>query len=179
MLVVIVFAGLTPGASPYCGDGGCSWNPQPLTLLDTDVRLGVEASPTTMRAFYAHVRQPGVRLALAAADAINSVPFGFLLLCVGLALRRFGTQDGDALARGLPWLRRASLAAIVWTIVTPLYDSVVQTVLSPGTPSGAAVQVLVYLNSIASGLLLAAASYAAIWALEAGLRTQRDLENFV
>ncbi|TCM04724.1 hypothetical protein [Sphingomonas sp. PP-CC-3G-468] len=179
MLVVIAFAGLPPGASPHCGEGGCFWNPQPLTLLDTNVRLEVEASPDTMRAFDAHVRRPDIRLALAGADAIDSVPFGFLLLCVGLALRQFGTQDVDALARGLPWLRRASLAAIIWTVVSPLYDSVVETVLSPGTPSGAAVQISIYLSSLATGLLLAMAGYAAIWALEAGLRTQRDLENFV
>lgn len=179
MLIVIAFAGLTPGASPYCGAGGCLWNPKPTALLERDVRMAVEESPVTKRAFDAHISRPIVRLELAAADAIDSVPFGVLLLCIGVALRRLGAQDSDGLAQALPWLRRASLAAIVWTVAKPLYESTVETILSPGTPSGATVQISIYLADLAAGLLLATAAYAAIWALEAGLRTQRDLEDFV
>lgn len=179
MLFVIAFAGLTPGAYPSCGTGGCVWNPKPTALLDRDVRMAVEESPATKRAFDAHISRPIVRLELAAADAIDSIPFGVLLLCIDVALRRLGAQDADALAQALPWLRRASLAAIVWTVASPLYESTVETILSPGTPSGATVQISIYLADIASGLLLATAAYAAIWALEAGLRTQRDLEDFV
>ena len=36
-----------------------------------------------------------------------------------------------------------------------------------------------YLADIATGLLLAIAAYCAIWAIEAGLRAQRDLDDFV
>ncbi len=179
MLLVIAFAGLTPGASPYCGTRGCLWNPKPTALLERDVRMAVEETPATKRVFDAYISRPIVRLGLAAADAVDSVPFGILLLCIGVALRRLGAQDGDALAQALPWLRRASLAAIVWTVVSPLYESTVETLLSPGTPSGPTVQISIYLADIAGGLLLAIAAYAAIWALEAGLRTQRDLEDFI
>jgi hypothetical protein len=179
MLVVVAVAGLTPGASPYCSDQGCAWNPVPTKLLDSDVRMQVEASDATRRAFAAHVGRPSVRLQLAAAEAIDSLPFGCLLLCLGRALRRFGMQREEALARGLPWLRRASLAAIVWAISSPFYNSVLESVLSGGTPSGPMVMIALYLDDIAAGLLLAMAAYATIWTLEAGLRTKRDLDDFV
>lgn len=179
MLVVIAFAGLTPGAYPYCGEGGCSWNTLPARLLDSQVREAVEATPAAMRAFETHASRPTVRLALAAADAIDSLPFGVLLLSVGLALRRLGAQGADALAQALPWLRRASLAAIAWTALDPVHEGAVEAILSAGTPKGASISLSFYLGDIASGLLLAMAAYAAIWAMEAGLRSQRDLDGFV
>ncbi len=179
MLVVIAFAGLTPGASPVCDERGCIWNMRPTALLDRDVRLTVEATPATRQRFDAYVARPGVRLALAAADAIDSLPFGVLLLCIGVALRQMGKGSADALARALPWLRRASLAAIVWTILSPFYDTAVESILSPGTPTGPTIQFFIYGSSIAIGALLATAAYVAIWALEAGLRAQRDLADFV
>ena len=179
ILFVIAFAGLTPGASPYCGQGGCVWNPQPTTLLDSEERMQVEKSPGARRTFEAYVSRPGVRLRLAGIEAIESIPFALLLLSVGLALRRLGGRGADALGEALAWLRRASLAAIVWTLASPVYESLLETVLSPGTPSGAGLQISIYLADLATGLLLAIAAYAAIWAMEAGLRAQRDLENFV
>ncbi len=179
MLGVVAFGGLTPGASPVCDGGGCRWNARPAALLDRDVRLTVEATPVAQARFDAWVARPDVRLALAGAKAIDALPFAVLLLCVGVALRRLGTAGSDALAQALPWLRRASLAAIVWTILAPFYDSAVESILSPGTPEGAVLQLSFYADDLVVGALLAIAAYVAIWAMEAGLATQRDLENFV
>lgn len=179
MLGVVAFAALTPGAAPMCDGQGCRWNARPTALLDRDVRLAVEATPATRVRFDAHVARPDVRLALAAARALDALPFGVLLLCVGVALRRLGTAGSDALAQALPWLRRASLTAIVWTILGSFYDSAAETILSPGTPEGGTVMLSFYADDLVVGALLSMAAYVAIWAVEAGLATQRDLENFV
>ncbi len=177
---VIAFAGLTPGASPVCGGGyGCMWNMRPTTLLPEETRMGIELSPAARRTFEAYAMRPDVRLGLAAVDAITSLPFAVLLLSVGLALRRLGGRGADTLAQALPWLRRASMAAMVWTLLGPVYESVLETLLSPGTPDGLSFITTFYLADIAGGLLLAFAAYAAIWAVEAGLKAQRDLDDFV
>jgi hypothetical protein len=180
MVVVVVFAGLTPGASPYCEVGGrCVWKAQPTLLLSEEVRLEVGATPKAQRAFDAYVARPDVRLGLAGIQAINLAPFAFLLLGVGLALRRLGGSSADTLARALKWLRLASLAAGAWALTNPIYESLVDTLLSAGTPSGPQTQIWINLANIAGGLLLACAAYATIWALEAGLAARRDLDRFV
>lgn len=180
MLPVIAFAGLTPGASPACGGGdGCVWVARPVTLIDSDERLRVEASPAAMRTFKAYAAQSWVRWGLAGIEAIDCLPFGALLFSLGVALRRLGGRGADPLQRALPWLRRASVAAIVWTLAHAVYESAVESWLSPGTPAGATLRPVFYLADIAAGLLLSLAAYAAIWAIEAGLRAQRDLDDFV
>ena len=55
MLPVIVFAGLTPGASPYCGGEGCLWVSKPASLLSQEIRLQVEATAETRAVFAAYV----------------------------------------------------------------------------------------------------------------------------
>ena len=180
MVLVIAFAGFTPGASPYCGGGnGCAWTAQPVILLGEEVRPQIWASAEARHTFLAYVARPSVRLGLAAIDAIDTVPFALLLLSVGLALRRLGGHGVDAPAKALRWLRLASIAAIVWALARPVYESLLQTLLSAGTPSGAELQISIYLGDVATVLLLAIAAYAAIWAVEAALRTQRDLDDIV
>lgn len=180
MLPVIAFAGLTPGASPGCGGGyGCVWEARPVTLIDSDERLRVEASPAVLKALNAFAAQGRVRLGLAGIEAINALPFAALLFSVGVALRRLGGRGADPLQRALPWLRRASIAAIVWTLAHAVYQTALESWLSPGTPAGPTLYTNIYLADIATGLLLAIAAYCAIWAIEAGLRAQRDLDDFV
>jgi hypothetical protein len=180
MLGVVAVAGLSPGASPICGTGeGCVWRARPVTLLDQDVRIAVLATPATLRAFEAYVARPEVRLGLAAAEAINLGPFAFLLLGVGLALRRLGGSGADTLAQALRWLRLACIAAIVWALTSPVHESLLGTLLSPGTPTGPKLEVYIYLDEIGGGLLLALAAYAAIWAVEAGFEARRDLDSFI
>lgn len=180
MAVVIAVAGLSPGASPVCDIAtGCVWRNQPATLLDQDVRSSVLASTARLRTYEAYVARPDVRLGLAAVEAINLGPFAFVILGVGLALRRLGGSGSAALTKALRWLRLSSIAAIVWALVSPLYDCLLATLLSPGTPNGANVEMYIYLDKIGAGLLLALAAYTAIWAVEAGLDARRDLDSFV
>lgn len=178
--LAIANAGISPGASPSCGGGQpCAWKEVPAELLDQEVRIAVLATPARRQAFEAHVARTDVRLGLAAIEAINLGPFAVLLVCVGLALRRLGATGADTLPRALRWLRLSAVAAIVWALTSPLYDSLLGTLLSPGTPDGAQIVLYIYLNKIGGGLLLAFAAYAAIWAVEAGLEARRDLDNFV
>ncbi|KQM18078.1 hypothetical protein ASE73_08460 [Sphingomonas sp. Leaf24] len=180
MPFVIVTAGLTPGANPYCGGGkGCVWKAQPSLLLDEETRLQVAATATTQRRFESYAARPDIRIGLALVDAVDSVPFGMMMFSVGLALRRLGGPVQDALLQALRWLRRASAAAILWSLAQPVYETLLTILLSPGTPAWPMVAPSIYLASIATGLLLALAAYATIWALEATLRAQRDLAEFV
>jgi hypothetical protein len=119
-----------------------------------------------------------VRLGVAGVTLLDLGPFALMLMGVGLALRRL-SGAGDPLARALPWLRLASLAAIVWALARPLSDSLREMLLAPGTPSGPHWQITADLGEVGIALLLAIAAHAAIWALEAGIRAQRDLEDFV
>ncbi|NLS25523.1 hypothetical protein S2M10_04900 [Sphingomonas sp. S2M10] len=180
MAIVIAVAGLSPGASPVCDiEAGCVWRNQPSILLDQDVRGIVLASPAGLKTFEAYVARPDVRLGLAAVEMINLGPFAFVMLGVGLALRRLGGRGSVALPKALRWLRLSSIAAILWALMSPLYDCLLATLLSPGTPNGATVEWFIYLDKIGAGLLLALAAYTAIWAVEAGLEARRDLDGFI
>lgn len=180
LAIVIAVAGLSPGASPMCDfEVGCVWRNQPVILLDQDLRTAVLASPARREAFEAYVARPEVRLGLAAVEAINLGPFAFVILGVGLALRHLGGSGSAALAKALRWLRRASIGAILWALASPVYECLLATLLSPGTPNGATVVWFIYLDKIGAALLLALAAYTAIWAVEAGLEARRDLDRFV
>lgn len=180
MGIVIAVAGVSPGASPVCDfETGCMWRNQPAILLDQDLRGSVLASPARLRTFEAYVARPEVRLGLAAVETINLGPFAFVILGVGLALRRLGGSGSAALAKALRWLRLSSISAMIWALASPLYDCLLATLLSPGTPNGATVEWFIYLDKIGAGLLLALAAYTAIWAVEAGLEARRDLDRFV
>jgi hypothetical protein len=180
MPIVIAVAGLTPGAWPICGGGyGCAWNANATTLLPEESRAEIEGSPSALARYEAYVARTDVRIGLAAIEAIDLLPFMALLGTVGIALRRLGGSGADTLERALPWLRRASLAAIVWTLAGPVYQSALETWLSRGMPSGFQIVTTILLAPIAGGLLLAFAAYAAIWAVEAALKAQRDLDRFI
>ena len=179
MLPVIAFAGLTPGAAPYCGTDGCFWDSAPATLLSQEVRLQVEASAKARSSFSAYVALPGVRLGLAAIEAIISLPFGLLLACVGLALRRLGAPGEDAMVEALQWLKRGSAAAVIWALASPVYETLVESFLSPGTPTGPTLQIVVNLAYITTSLLLALAAYAVTGAMETAIRNQNELDGFV
>lgn len=67
----------------------------------------------------------------------------------------------------------------MWTLAGPIYESALETWLSQGMPSGFQIVTTILLAPIAGGLLLAFAAYAAIWAVEAALKAQRDLDRFI
>lgn len=103
----------------------------------------------------------------------------FLYVAVGLTLWRLGSQSDDVLARALPWLKRAASAALAWAVAQPITDSLRTMLLYPGTPTGPSWYIAIDLTVAGPTLLLAIAAYATAWALEAGIRAERDLAGFV
>lgn len=162
-----------------CGEQGCTWTQRPWYLLDEEGQKAVSASPAAERTFAAYAERPLVRMGIAGTSAIGAWPFAALLLLVGLALRRLGRGGGEALAAALARLRWAATAALVWAIARPVSDALMASLLSSGTPGGAEWQIPIDLGDMGTALMLAVAAYAVVWALEAGLRAQRDLQSFV
>jgi hypothetical protein len=172
-------AAVVPGPNLNCVESGCGWTLQPARLLGEDRRAEVLASPAATRRFDAYTAQPPVRLGLGVVMLIRNGPFAMLLLGVGLALRRLGARNGDPLADALPWLRFASLAAIASAFAGPIGASLLESLLSRGTPDGPHWIIVADFGEVGTGLLLAVAAYASAWALEAGVGAQRDLDSFV
>lgn len=178
-VLLVVLAGAAAGTTFHCGADGCHWTAQPMLLLDEDDRTSVAASAAARRTFDAYAARPLVRLGLVGVEAIQTGPFALLLLGVGLALRRLGGRKEGQLARALPWLRLAALAAIGWALARPVADSLMAMLLAPGTPGGRRWQLSVDVGDIGIALMLGIAAYAAVWAIESGLQAQRDLDDFV
>lgn len=170
-----------PAPTIYLDENGLRWRSEPLTLLDEEDRAIVAASSVNERRFTAYVEEPHTRLLLAAIRSLSSLPFVGLILGVGLALRGLGSNKDDPLAYAVPWLRRASIAAVLWTLAMPLVDSLTATALAHGLPTDDYTFYFVVedLTEVSSAMLLAIAAYAAVWAVETGLRAQRDLAEIV
>ncbi|MES2338727.1 MAG: hypothetical protein V4537_11565 [Pseudomonadota bacterium] len=168
-----------PGPKFDCAAGPCRWTIRPARLLDDDERAAVVASAATERRFDAYVGQPIVRVGLAGAMAIRSGPFAILLLGIGMALRRLGARAGDPLGDALPWLRVASLGALAQAFAGPIGASLMASLLSRGTPDGPHWILMLDFNAICIALMLGVAAYATVWALEAGIKAQRDLAEIV
>lgn len=170
-----------PAPFIYVDNKGVRWKSEPLTLLDEQDRTIVAASVENSRRFAAYVARPRTRMMLAAIRQVKAIPFVCLILGIGLALRRLGGRHSDPLARALPWLRRASIAAILWALSMPVVDSLTATVLAHGLPNDedAFYFAVTDWTEVNSALMLAIAAYATIWAIETGLRAQRDLDDFV
>lgn len=179
MALGIVLSGLIAGGRMECGETGCEWSMRPSLLLDDDDRAKLQATPAAEQTFTAYAGRPVVRAGIIGVSLIETGPFALMLLGVGLALRRLGGGSRDALARALTWLRIASQAALAWAIARPLSDSLMDSLLSAGTPDGARWQISIDLLDIGTALMLGTAAFATVWALEAGLRAQRDLDDFV
>lgn len=174
-----LLSGIFPGPKSHCGESGCTWSLRPSMLLEEEVMRAVQASPTAERRFDAYAARPLVRAGIAGVTALDDGPFALILLCVGLALRRLGGKEGQPLAAALPWLRRAALMAVIWAIGRPVSDSLMVMLLSPGTPEGGQWAITIDLLDIGSALMLGIAAFATVWAIEAGLKAQRDLDRFV
>lgn len=175
----IPLAGLWPAPRSHCGDQGCTWSSDPVTLFDEQDAEKLRAAPADSQRLKVYVQRPLIRLGLAGIEAIDVGPLVVLLVAVGIALRRLGGPPRDAFAQALPWLRRATIAAILWAIAQPLSDSLRQMLLYRGTSWGPHWLIALDFNAMAMPLLLSLAAYAAVWALESGLQAQRDLDDFV
>ncbi|MHA6722614.1 hypothetical protein [Sphingomonas sp. RS2018] len=178
-LLTTISVAIVPGPVFNCVNGPCRWTIQPARLLDDDERAAVTATPVKEARFDAYVARPTTRFGLLGIAIVQKGPFALLLLGVGVALRRLGADHGHPLADALPWLRRASIAAMLTAISSLIGDSLMQSLLSIGTPGGPHWIVSVDLLPIATAMMLAVAAYATVWGLEAGVQAQRDLAEIV
>lgn len=178
--VATVAQSIIPGWSISCSGGqGCRQGADLIGLLPNSEQASVSGSPAAGARFATYVARPSVRVGLAGLALLDEGFLVFLFVSVGLTLRQLGGHDQHALAQALPWLKRGAFAAVLWAGAQPLTDSLRAMLLFPGTPSGASWYIALDLTVAGPALLLAIAAYATVWALEAGIRAERDLADFV
>ena len=178
--VLTIIAAAVPGPYWNCGSGqDCRLGADAANLLPDETLTKLNRDPTARRRFDAWVATPGIRIGLAAVVLLQSGPMPVLLFAVGMALRRLGQKRRNALADALPWLRRASRAAIVLAIahiIAPIFQSLL---LANGFAQPEVLTPPIMVEMTLLLLMLAFAAYATIWALEAGIRAERELADFV
>lgn len=162
-----------------CSGYRCGISGNPASLLPDAARREVEASAAAMAEFAAHLVVPATRIKLMAAETAGSMPVAALLLFVAAALGTLGRRGPDDLARAIPWLRRASIAALLAVPLVPLGESLQTTVLLAAVHPHGPFSLVVDLNRFILNLLLAFAAFAVTWALAAGSRAGRDIAEIV
>lgn len=176
--VIMLAATGDPLAQWSCStQGDCGFTNGALTPLDETVREAIAASPAATERYADHLARPAIRVGLSLLSILSSVPFAALMLGVAMALRSFGTSQG--IGGALNWLRLASFAALIAAIAPPIIDLLRSAILLPGTPHGPGYSLEIDGGPILLHMLLAIASLAIVWALDAGHRAQRDLSEFV
>ena len=162
-----------------CDGLRCGISGNPVLLLPDDTRREVAASASATAALGAHLDAPATRLKLMVAGTFGSMPIVALLLFVAAALRTLARRGSDDLARAIPWLRRASIAALVAVPLLPLGESLRRTVLLAAIRPERDFSFYVDVNRFILNLLLAFAAFAVTWALAAGSRAGRDMAEIV
>lgn len=171
---------IVPGWSLSCSDErGCLQAIKLASLLPESEQVLLSNNPKAEARFATYVTRPPVRGGLAAITLVDEGLLVFLFVTVGLTLRRLGERGEHVLGRALPWLKRGAFSAVLWAIAQPLTDSLRTMLLYPGAPSGASWFIGIDLTVAGPAFLLAIAAYATAWALEAGIRAERDLADFV
>ena len=169
----------TPAIEWRCGPAGCAVTEQPAQLLPEADRREVSASRAATQRFGSYAQRTDVRIGLGAIGLFAAAPLIVLLLGVSAAMWRLGARHGEAVARALPWLRRAAVAALCAALAPPIADSLAAMLLLPGTPSGPGWYLALDIGPFLTRLLLAFAAFIVTWALMAGNRARTDLAKFV
>ena len=170
---------MQPGMSIHCDAHGCTGRTHLIDLAPEDTRAALSDSRTAQAAFKRHVARPLVRAGLAAVELTRGLPFVALMLGTGMALRELAARKENDLARALPWLRRASVAAILMAVAGPVAASARAMIVYPGTPTGPMWYIEVDFLRLAFDLLLALAAFAVVWALDAGSQAEQDMATIV
>lgn len=176
-IVVIALTG-DPMAQWRCStQGDCGFTGGSLAFLDAEERSAIASSPAAAERFAEHVSRWPIRLGEATLSILSPAPFATLMFGVAMSLRAFGTARGIAGAIG--WMRLTAWAAVIAAIAPPIIGLLHSVLLSPGTPRGPGYQIEIDGGPLLLHLLLAFASFAVVWALDAGRRAQRDLAEIV
>ncbi len=178
--VLTIVMAAVPGAYVNCDAGEeCRSGADAANLLPDETMARLRSDAKAREQFDRWVAEPGVRVGLAVIVLLESGPMAILFLAVGMALRRLGQRRHHALADALPWLRRASRAAITLAITRIMCPVLQAGLLYNGVGGSQALSNPIDLETAFLLLLLAFAAYATIWALEAGIRAERELADFV
>ena len=180
-IVAVAISWMVPGAqyNMRCSDAGCVTTGTPELALPDDLRAQMQASPESVQQFERHVRKPHIWASLGVVNLIQLAPMMALLILVAVAMRRLGQDRPDAMAAALPWIKRASIAALALAIVPPFAAAARVMILMPGTPHGPGIYFSLDGGPLLINLLIAFAAFVVAWALEAGSRAARDVGGFV
>jgi len=178
--VMTIIAAAAPGPYLNCNsEQRCTGEADAANLLPEETLLRLKSDAEARGRFDQWVAKPGVRIGLAAIALLELGPMAVLFLAVGMALRRLGQKRHHALADALPWLRRASRAAVTLAVARILCPVLQAGLLYKGVGGSQVLSNPIQMDSALLLLLLAFAAYATIWALEAGIRAERELADFV
>lgn len=178
--MMTIVAAAAPGPYWHCdSEHRCTGGADAANLLPDETLAGLKSDTEARDQFDQWVAKPGVRVGLAGIVLLQSGPMAILFLAVGMALRRLGQKRHHALADALPWFRRASRAAVTLAVARILCPVLQAGLLYNGVGGAKALSDPIELDSALLLLLLAFAAYATIWALEGGIRAERELADFV
>ena len=176
-IAIIAMTG-DPMAKWVCNTAGdCGFVDGSRAFLDAEELQAMSASPAAAERFADYVKQWPIEIGGAVLSVLSTLPFALLMFAVAMALRAFGTARG--IASGIRWMRLAGWAAIGAALASPLIGLLWSVLLLPGTPHGPGFRIEIDSGPLMLHLLLAFASFAVVWALDAGLRAQRDLAEIV
>jgi hypothetical protein len=180
-IIAVAISWSVPGAqyNMRCSGGGCVTTSTPEVALPDDLRVQMQASSESVQQFERHVRQPHIWAGLGLVNLVQGAPMMALLILVAVAMRRLGQDRSDAMAAALPWIKRASIAALALALVPTLAEAARVMILIPGTPHGPGIYFGLDGGALLINLLIALAAFIVAWALEAGTRAARDMGEFV
>lgn len=180
-IIAVAISWSVPGAqyNLRCSDAGCVTTSTPEVALPDDLRVQMQASSESVQQFERHVRKPHIWAGLGMVNLIQFAPMMALLILVAVAMRRLGQDRPDAMAAALPWIKRASIAALALAILPSLAVAARVMILMPGTPHGPGIYFALEGGALLINVLIAFAAFIVAWALEAGSRAARDVGGFV
>lgn len=129
------------------------------------------------RSIVAHLGMPKVRSSLAAAQAIQLLPFLTVFFALAMAFRTMAL--GGLAGPALRWLRRSALASIFLILADPVAQSIRWTVFSPVIHGREHLIVLADPTRMLWLILLSFAVWASVWIIEEAVVLRQDLEEYV
>lgn len=178
--IATVAGSIVPGVSVQCDvPRPCRGTSDPTLLLPDDARAALARDAAALVHYGDWVARPDVRVGLAGLTLLEHGPVVFLFVAIGVVLRRLGERRKHVLARALPWLRYASRAAVVLALARLVVGGLRSALLYPALDHAETVRFPLDVNGMTLPLLLAFGVYTTVWALEAGIRAERDLAEFV
>ena len=156
----------------------CVFDADPVMLIEPEsVRHQIRDAPSRVAELNAHIAQPRVKILLGLSSMLTAIPFFVVFVGMAMALRHLAAVGFNASA--IRWIRRAALAALVWTVAQPVSASIRWTALSEITHGRTLRHINLDFTSLVFGIIVSGAVWLLVWALEEALEMRRDLEEYV